>query len=79
MQRSSQTSQGDLSEDTAGVLQGLVADGVITAFEMSGGDGDTASLTVCAPPGGDPLETEAAVKSAIRKAWRVTVVPTGGA
>ena len=79
MQRSSQTSEDDMSENTAGVLQGLVADGVITAFELSGGTGDTASLSVCAPAGGDPLETEAAVKAAIRKPWRVTVVPTGGA
>ena len=85
MQRSSETPEGDMSEDgglsegTAGVLQGLVADGVITGFELSGGGGDMASLSVCAPPGSDALETEAAVKAAIRKPWRVTVVPTGGA
>jgi hypothetical protein len=78
MQRSSQTSEDDMSEDTAGVLQGLVADGVITGFELSGG-GDVASLSVCAPAGSDALETEAAVKAAIRKPWRVAVVPTGGA
>jgi hypothetical protein len=75
MQRSSQTTGDDMSEDTAGVLQGLVADGVITAFELSGG-GEMASLSVSAPPGGDPLETEAAVKAAIRKPWRVSVVPS---
>ena len=78
MQRTSQTSQDDMSEDTAGVLQSLVADGVITRFELSGG-GDMASLSVCAPAGSDPLETEAAVKSAIGKPWRVTVVPSGAA
>ena len=76
MQRSSETPEGDMAEDTAGVLQGLVADGVITSFELSGG-GEMASLSVCAPAGSDVLETEAAVKSAIRKPWRVTVVPTG--
>lgn len=89
MQGSSGTSQGDrsengdgpehdaLSDDTAGMLKGLVADGVITSYELTGG-GDAASLTVCAPPGGDALETEASVKAAIHQRWRVTVAPTGG-
>ncbi len=77
MQRSSQTAPGEMSEDTVGVLQGLVADGVITSYELNMGSGGRGSLSITAPPGSDPLETEAAVKAAIRKDWSVSCHPAG--
>ena len=77
MQRTSQASGDDMTDDTAGVLQGLVADGVITGFALNPGSGGRATLSVTAPPGSDPMETEAAVKSAIRKDWLVSCHPAG--
>lgn len=77
MQRSSQAAPGDMSEDTAGVLQGLVADGVITSYELNLGSGGRGILSITAPPGSDPMETEAAVKAAIGKNWSVSCHPAG--
>lgn len=75
MQQTGSPSGLGMSEATAAVLRSLVADGVITGFDLAQTSGGTSVLTVFSPRGSDQTETEAAVKAAIREDWSVNAMP----
>ena len=77
MQQSGTPSGQGMSEATAAVLRSLVADGVITGFDLAVTSGGSSVLTVFSPRGSDQTETEAAVKAAIREDWSVNAQPAG--
>lgn len=79
MQKVGDPSGGGMSDATAAVLRSLVADGVITGFDLAQTAEGPSVLTVFSPSGSDQTETEAAVKAALREDWSVTALPSGAA